>query len=328
MNELSRDATASEATGTHRSGCSATVNHDRNVPEVDLLTPLTIRGVTLRNRIGVSPMCQYSRRGRARRRLAPRPPRQPGRRAARGWSWSRRRPSPATAGSRPATSASGTTGTSSRWPASRGSSTAGGGRRASSSPTPAARRAATCPGRAGPGWTPEPRAAGPSSAPARSPSTRTTRAPGARRGGDRRGRRRLRGRRPPRLAAGFHVIEIHAAHGYLLHEFLSPLSNHRTDRYGGSLENRMRLPLRVAEDGAPGHARRTCRCSSGSRRPTGPRAAGTSTSRSSWPRRSAPLGVDLIDGSSRRPGAARPRSRSAATTRCRSPPTIRRRPGS
>jgi 2,4-dienoyl-CoA reductase-like NADH-dependent reductase (Old Yellow Enzyme family) len=49
------------------------------------------------------------------------------------------------------------------------------------------------------------------------------------------------------LAAGFKVLEIHAAHGYLLHEFLSPLSNHRTDEYGGNLENRMRLLLRIAE---------------------------------------------------------------------------------
>ena len=47
-------------------------------------------------------------------------------------------------------------------------------------------------------------------------------------------------------AAGFHCVEVHMAHGYLLHEFLSPLANRRSDDYGGSLENRMRLPLRVA----------------------------------------------------------------------------------
>ena len=46
--------------------------------------------------------------------------------------------------------------------------------------------------------------------------------------------------------AGFEVVEIHAAHGYLLHEFLSPLSNKRTDEYGGSFENRVRFPLEVA----------------------------------------------------------------------------------
>jgi len=46
--------------------------------------------------------------------------------------------------------------------------------------------------------------------------------------------------------AGFELIELHMAHGYLLHEFLSPLANHRMDQYGGSLENRMRLPLRIA----------------------------------------------------------------------------------
>jgi len=47
--------------------------------------------------------------------------------------------------------------------------------------------------------------------------------------------------------AGFQVVEVHMAHGYLLHEFLSPLSNQRKDQYGGSLENRMRFPLQVAE---------------------------------------------------------------------------------
>ena len=47
--------------------------------------------------------------------------------------------------------------------------------------------------------------------------------------------------------AGFRMLELHAAHGYLLHQFLSPLSNVRTDEYGGSLENRARLLLRVID---------------------------------------------------------------------------------
>jgi 2,4-dienoyl-CoA reductase-like NADH-dependent reductase (Old Yellow Enzyme family) len=49
------------------------------------------------------------------------------------------------------------------------------------------------------------------------------------------------------LAAGFQAAEIHGAHGYLIHEFLSPYSNRRTDAYGGPLENRMRLALEVTE---------------------------------------------------------------------------------
>lgn len=47
--------------------------------------------------------------------------------------------------------------------------------------------------------------------------------------------------------AGLDVLEIHMAHGYLLHQFLSPISNQRNDKYGGNLENRMRLPLEIAK---------------------------------------------------------------------------------
>lgn len=67
------------------------------------------------------------------------------------------------------------------------------------------------------------------------------------------------------IAAGFQVIEIHSAHGYLLHEFLSPLSNARTDEYGGSFENRTRLVLEVMRavrsavgDGVPVFVRLSC----------------------------------------------------------------------
>ena len=49
------------------------------------------------------------------------------------------------------------------------------------------------------------------------------------------------------LHTGYKLIEIHAAHGYLIHQFLSPLSNKRTDRYGGSFENRIRLLLEIIQ---------------------------------------------------------------------------------
>jgi 2,4-dienoyl-CoA reductase-like NADH-dependent reductase (Old Yellow Enzyme family) len=50
------------------------------------------------------------------------------------------------------------------------------------------------------------------------------------------------------IAAGFDVLEVHAAHGYLLHQFLSPLSNHRDDAYGGSFDNRVRLLLEIVRE--------------------------------------------------------------------------------
>ena len=49
------------------------------------------------------------------------------------------------------------------------------------------------------------------------------------------------------IQAGFDVLELHGAHGYLLHEFMSPVSNQRTDEYGGSFENRTRLHLEIVD---------------------------------------------------------------------------------
>jgi 2,4-dienoyl-CoA reductase-like NADH-dependent reductase (Old Yellow Enzyme family) len=97
--------------------------------------------------------------------------------------------------------------------------------------------------------------------------------------------------------AGFDVVEIHMAHGYLLHQFLSPLSNQRTDEYGGSLENRMRLPLAVA---------RAVREAWPQERPVFVRISSTDWIEGGWDvdqsvvlvRALADLGIDLIDASS------------------------------
>lgn len=99
------------------------------------------------------------------------------------------------------------------------------------------------------------------------------------------------------LAAGFEWIELHAAHGYLLHSFYSPLSNHRTDEYGGSLENRIRFPLETARamrEVWPDHLPLTVRLSA------------TDWTEGGWTvgdsvvlaRRLKAVGVDLIDCSS------------------------------
>jgi 2,4-dienoyl-CoA reductase-like NADH-dependent reductase (Old Yellow Enzyme family) len=227
-------------------GCPAGTDHDREVPEIDLLSPLTIRGVSLRNRIVMSPMCQYvSRDGLASDwHLV-----HLGSRAVGGVALVMVEATAVTPEGRI------TPGDMGIWceqhvePLARivrfvhaqgavaGIQLAHAGRKASCD-SPWKGGAVLAP-EAG-GWA----VVAPSPVPFNE------------------------GDPPPMpldeagidalvaafeaaaeraLAAGFRVIEVHAAHGYLLHEFLSPLSNRRTDRYGGSLDNRMRLTLRVAE---------------------------------------------------------------------------------
>jgi len=99
------------------------------------------------------------------------------------------------------------------------------------------------------------------------------------------------------LAAGFDVVEIHAAHGYLIHEFLTPLVNTRTDDYGGSFDNRARLCLEVAE---------AVRGVWPERLPVFMRISSTDWKEGGWDieqavelaRRLGPRGIDLVDCSS------------------------------
>jgi len=99
------------------------------------------------------------------------------------------------------------------------------------------------------------------------------------------------------LQAGFQVAEIHSAHGYLLHQFLSPLSNRRTDEFGGSFENRIRLPLLVVK---------TVREVWPADRPIFVRISATDWAEHGWDlqqsvelsRRLKEVGVDLVDVSS------------------------------
>jgi 2,4-dienoyl-CoA reductase-like NADH-dependent reductase (Old Yellow Enzyme family) len=99
------------------------------------------------------------------------------------------------------------------------------------------------------------------------------------------------------LAAGFQVVEIHAAHGYLIHQFLSPLSNKRDDQYGGSFDNRIRLALEVTKairEVWPTNLPLFCRVSA-SDWADGGWDIGETVELS---KRLKPLGVDLIDTSS------------------------------
>ena len=107
----------------------------------------------------------------------------------------------------------------------------------------------------------------------------------------------FRGAAERALAAGFEVLEIHSAHGYLLHEFLSPLSNFRQDEFGGSFENRIRMVLRVAQ---------AARQVWPARLPLFVRVSATDWKAGGWDleqtielsKRLKALGVDLIDVSS------------------------------
>lgn len=99
------------------------------------------------------------------------------------------------------------------------------------------------------------------------------------------------------LDAGFEVVEIHAAHGYLLHQFLSPISNRRTDEYGGSFDARVRVPLAVV---------RAVRAAWPDRLPVFVRLSATDWVEGGWTlddsiafaRRLRDEGVDLVDCSS------------------------------
>jgi 2,4-dienoyl-CoA reductase-like NADH-dependent reductase (Old Yellow Enzyme family) len=226
-------------------GCDVEITHDQETPEIDLLTPLTIRGVSLRNRIAMSPMCQYSAtEGLANDwHLV-----HLGSRAAGGVGLVVVEATAVTRNGRISPGDLGIWSDDHIEPLARVARFVHGqGAVAGIQLAHAGRKASCRPpwdggGRLGPGeggW--------PVFAPSRIPFNDSDPPPLAL---DVRGLEAIiddfaAGARRA-MIAGFNVVEIHAAHGYLLHEFLSPLSNTRTDRYGGAIDNRMRLLLDVA----------------------------------------------------------------------------------
>jgi 2,4-dienoyl-CoA reductase-like NADH-dependent reductase (Old Yellow Enzyme family) len=241
-----KNESLSAASDTHRN-CPTNASHDRELPEVDLLSPLTIRSITLRNRIVVSPMCQYcAEEGLADDwHLV-----HLGSRAVGGAALVFVE---ATAVTRDGRITPGDMGIWSdahieplariaRFVKSQGAvpaiQLAHAGRKAScEQPWKGGRRIKS---EADGGWP----VVGPSTLAFNDddPPTIPLDEAGIEQIVD-----AFEAATRRALAAGFEVVEVHSAHGYLLHEFLSPLVNNRTDQYGGSLENRMRLSLRVAE---------------------------------------------------------------------------------
>lgn len=236
------------AAATRPAGCTATTDQDRNVPEVDLMSPLILRGVTLRNRIGVSPMCQYSaENGMASDwHLV-----HLGSRAVGGAGIVIVEATAVTPEGRITPGDVGIWDAAYAEPLARiarfvqgqgavaGIQLAHAGRKASCDlPWQGGRRLRTAAEGAWPVVAPSP-------IPFRDDDPVPHELDEA--GIDGIVRAFVEAARRA-LEAGFRVIELHAAHGYLLHSFLSPLSNRRSDRYGGSLENRMRLPVRLATE--------------------------------------------------------------------------------
>jgi 2,4-dienoyl-CoA reductase-like NADH-dependent reductase (Old Yellow Enzyme family) len=244
MNELStRQAEVPYPSGP---GAAADMEHDQEIPEIDLLTPLSLRGITLRNRIVVSPMCQYSAtEGMANDwHLV-----HLGSRAVGGAGALFVEASAVTCDGRISPADMGIWSDEHIEPLARiarfvhsqgaaaGIQLAHAGRKGSCEPPwKGGRRLRPEEG----GWT----VVAPSAVPFNDgdPAPRAL---------DNAGIQQIianfEAAAKRALAAGFEIIEVHAAHGYLLHEFLSPLSNRRDDEYGGSLENRMRPLLQVAE---------------------------------------------------------------------------------
>lgn len=227
-------------------GCPAGSDHDREIPDIDLLSPLAIRGVQFRNRIVMSPMCQYvANEGLADDwHLV-----HLGSRAAGGVSLVMVE---ATAVTRDGRISPGDLGIWSEEhvpPLARIAKFV-----KSQGAVPAiqlahAGRKASCdvPWRGGLQLRPE-QGGWPVLAPTSLPFNDADVPPlELDRAGIEDVVRAFEDAARRALAAGFEVIEIHSAHGYLLHEFLSSLTNHRRDEYGGSLENRMRLLLQVTE---------------------------------------------------------------------------------